>query len=453
MHHELPERLDLDWYRAQARALLRSYRNGEQDAGDRVLEALGARPIVKLADTQRTIAREHGFARWADFKRWIEAHSPEPPVGRIGRQPIEVYQRRAEELVEQARRGDVDALRRVRAHVPRLSQFSGGELDLLDARIVVAREYGFPTWRDLRFYVDKAIREYEHRPTGSLADAFALIQSGDVAGLRRMLDDDPSLVRATYRGAANTMLEAIAQPEVFGQRLGIDLGVEPAIVELLIERGSDLDVPLNLAACFNRAELVRMLLDAGAPVDAVQVWGITPLQTAIYHGSRESADLLAPVGLVPDALYVAAGAGRVDDVERWFDAAGNLKAEAMRLRPNLADIGFPPAPPPRAEAQDVLDEAFALAACNGRLAVMERLLQHGASISGAAHLGLTALHFAVIHQRLDVARWLVERGADRSLRDAIHHRTPLGWAEHTATSSTIHGFLSSVSAPPATGSA
>ena len=49
-----------------------------------------------------------------------------------------------------------------------------------------------------------------------------------------------------------------------GDDLGSELGVDPRVVELLIERGTDLDGPLNLAACFNRTELVRMLLE-GAP--------------------------------------------------------------------------------------------------------------------------------------------------------------------------------------------
>jgi hypothetical protein len=194
------------------------------------------------------------------------------------------------------RLAEPEAIRRVRFHVPRLSDFAGGEITLRDARLTVAREYGFPSWRDLVFYVEKAIREYEHRPTGTLAQAFEYIRAGDVDGLRRMFDADPQLVRARYRGAAATMLEAIAQPDVFGEKLGIDLGVDPRVVELLIERGSDLEVPLNLAACFNRAELVHTLLAAGARIEATEIWGITPLQTAIYHGAREAGDLLRSPG-------------------------------------------------------------------------------------------------------------------------------------------------------------
>src|SRR5207248_1542726 len=174
----------------------------------------------------------------------------------------------------------------------------------------------------------------------------------------------------------------------------------------------------------------------------------TPLQTAIYHGAREAGTLLAAVAVVPDALYVAAGAGRLDHLDKWFDPLGRLNARAMRLRPNLADVGWPPAPPPRDEPQEVLNEAFALAAYNGRLEAMQRLHERGADVDGAAHLGMTGLHLAVIRQRVSVARWLVERGADLSRSDGIHNRTPLGWAEHTAKGSAIHDYLQAAQARP-----
>jgi hypothetical protein len=442
MHHELPNRLDLNWYRAQAKALLRAYRSGDQDASERFTSAIGSRPRISLVDAQHVIALEHGYARWGDFKAWLETRREEPPVGRIGRAPVAHYERRASELGDAVAAGDVDALRRVRAHVPRLTDFAGGELSPLDARLVVAREYGFPTWRDLVFYVQKAIDEHEHHPSGALAEAFDLIRAGNVDALRSMLDRQPDLVRATYRGAAATMLEAVAQPGVFGENLGVALGIDRRIVELLIERGSALDTPLNLAACFNRAEFVGILLGAGADATATEIWGITPLQTALYHGSREAADLLADVALVPDALYIAAGAGAIEAMRRWFDTRGLLRPDALRApRPNLADVGWPPGPPPLDTAQAVLDEAFALAAFSGRLEAMQWLLDRGASVDGAVHLGLTALHLAVIRGRIEVVEWLVGHGANISLQDGIHHRLPLGWAEHAGKDSPIATYL------------
>ena len=145
--------------------------------------------------------------------------------------------------------------------------------------------------------------------------------------------------------------------------------------------------------------------------------------------------------LVPDALYTAAGAGRIDRLDAWFDARGSLNTDAMRQRPNLADVGWPPAPPPRDEPAEVLNEAFAIAAFNGRLEAMTRLLALGANVDGALHLGLTGLHLAVLRRRLDVVCWLVEHGANLDARDTIHERTPLGWAEREARGTPIEAYL------------
>jgi ankyrin repeat protein len=92
----------------------------------------------------------------------------------------------------------------------------------------------------------------------------------------------------------------------------------------------------------------------------------------------------------------------------------------------------------------VLDEAFAIAAYSGRLEAMGRLLELGAKVDGALHLGLTGLHLAVIRGRVDVARWLVEHGANLTSRDGIHNGTPLGWAERNASGSPIEAYLRAV---------
>jgi hypothetical protein len=168
MHHELPARLDLDWYRKEAKRLVRAHREGRPDARERAADVLGprAQERFRLSDAQHVIAVEHGHGSWAAFARSVEDAAPEPPVGRIGPGDPAEYEARARELVEQMASGDEAALRRVRAHVPRLrgaseDELRGRALPLRDARLVVAREYGFPTWRLLVHYVRKARADWE----------------------------------------------------------------------------------------------------------------------------------------------------------------------------------------------------------------------------------------------------------------------------------------------------
>src|SRR5262245_26040649 len=97
VHHELPARLDLEWYRKQAKSLVRGWRAGEGETVARIEEVLGERAHerFRLSDAQWVIAREHGFRSWAAFARWVETREPDPPVGRIGRKPVSAYEERA----------------------------------------------------------------------------------------------------------------------------------------------------------------------------------------------------------------------------------------------------------------------------------------------------------------------------------------------------------------------
>jgi len=215
---------------------------------------------------------------------------------------------------------------------------------------------------------------------------------------------------------------------VLGDSLGHGLGLDRACVDLLIERGSDLDGPLNLAACFDRLELVKILLAAGARVDAQGVHGVTPLETAIYHGARASAGVLAAVRLVPDAPWIAAGAGRVDRLERFLDGHGGLVAEAYLHRPNPADIGWLHRLPARDVPQEVLDEALVHAAHNERPEAVGWLLDHGADPDAAPYQGCGALHLAAAFGAIKSVRLLVAAGADIGRTNDFNGDNAIGWA-------------------------
>ena len=127
-----------------------------------------------------------------------------------------------------------------------------------------------------------------------------------------------------------TLIGAAAQPEA---------GAVPReLVDVLIEVGSEIDGALSIAACFNKADMVGWLLDAGADPSAAD--DVSPLQSATYHGAREAADvLIARTGIVPDHFYLAAAGGDLERLERWF--ADGLEDRGARTSPTSGCLAGP----------------------------------------------------------------------------------------------------------------
>ncbi|MBV9424074.1 MAG: ankyrin repeat domain-containing protein [Solirubrobacterales bacterium] len=426
--------MELEHWRKDAKQLLHSFRARESEALQRAHEVLGKRAHERfqLGDAQHVVAVEHGYRSWPQLKHALEHAEPDRPVERIGLQPVSFYEERARELIAASAERSDGAIRRVRAHVPRLGDFAGGVLDLSDADLVIAREYGFGTWRELVRTVERVLVQHEDQREGTAEVRAALeaISRGDVVRLAELLDAHPELSGRCHNGAWATLLEAVAQPDVVGERLGTALGVQPAVIELLISRSDDLDGPLGLAACFNRSELVAMLLHAGANPAPDPRRGLTPLEAALYHGSVAAAELLVRHAISPLALWSAAALGRLDLMETMVDSDGNPLPAATAHRPNLSDVGWPPAPPQDDDRQAILDEALAYAAINGRDHAIEWLLDRGADVDGRPYLNVTPLHFAVQFGRASTVRLLLARGADPDIRDDIRQGMPLGWAEY-----------------------
>lgn len=436
--HTLPAVERVEYQRKAAKELLRAARAGQSDAVSRLRDALGDVPgELRLADAQRAIAREHGHRSWAAFRRDLEEQAGEPArsVARLGPVDPVRFEQGAARLLRMLARADPRALARLRAHVPRLAGLDDAALSrratIADARLVIAREYGFPTWRKLLAGVRERTaawrRSGEHAEP--VAAALEAIRSGDPGALRRLLWSHPGLTHAEV-GAGGTLLGAVAEPDVFGNSLGYALDVDRECVDVLIEAGSDLDSPLNLAACFDRVELVQILLVAGGRVDATGIHGITPLESAIYHASRASVDVLAMVALVPDAPWVAAGAGRVDRLERFLDGYGGLLPEAYLHRPNPADVGWLHRLPAHDVPQDVLDEALVHAAQNERPDAVAWLLDHGADPNAGPYQGCGALHLAAAFGAMESARLLIAAGADVDRTNDFNGDNALGWAEY-----------------------
>ena len=414
-HSELPAHPDLEYYRKQAKHLLRSYEAGDAAARDRAAEMLGDRAAGRflLSDAQFVLAQEHGFRTWAEFRADIQSQRPagDRPVSRLWGGSGD-YASRADTLLTELRRGDPGALRRLRAYVPRCDAADGSTAELRDARLIIARELGFPTWRELVEGAEKSRRdaaERQERWRRMRPEAEALL-AGDTGRLAQLT-----------AGQADTLLQMLAMREILGAKLGEGLGVPRAAVDVLIGKATSLDLPLPQAVRSDRVEYVRLLLDAGAD-PGTRTDGITPLENAIGSGTTQMVDLLAEHGIVPQALWTYAACGRLDLVQACFDTDGRLRPDAATSRPNPADFfPIPPRIPATDDPEEIMAEAFVYACQHGRTEVVRWFLDRGVSPDVAPFLGQTGLHLAILHQQPEVVRLLLERGADPSLRDELFH--------------------------------
>ncbi len=238
-HSELPAHPDLEYYRKQAKHLLRSYEAGDVAAQDRAAEVLGDRAAERflLSDAQFVLAQEHGFRTWAEFRADIQSQraTSNRPVSHLWGGARE-YASWADSLLTDLRRGDPGALRRLRANVPRYAAATDASTaELRDVRLIIARELGFPTWRELVEAAEKSQRdaaERQERWRRMRPEAEALL-AGDTGRLAQLT-----------AGQADTLLRMLARRELLGTKLGEELGVPRAAVDVLIGKATSPDLPI-----------------------------------------------------------------------------------------------------------------------------------------------------------------------------------------------------------------
>jgi ankyrin repeat protein len=281
------------------------------------------------------------------------------------------------------------------------------------------------------------------------------IASKDLEGVRRAiaedhpvepdLDDEESplglAVRAGVPDVVAALLAAGARlvPRCRGE-LPLSIAAELGrleIARLLVEAGAPLDAhdedygtAVHAAAAFGRLDVVRLLLEAGASLDL----GEAPILAAAHRGHAEVVELLAPhadARLREMAHAELAAAERRSrrragekrwprrEVERLFDAvnAGDVGAVGglidEGLDPNLRD----------AESGCTPLMAAACNAANG--AVVAELVARGADLDLQDHRGETALIGAARSKGAEsIVRALAAAGAAVDLADDAG-RTPL----------------------------
>ena len=139
--------------------------------------------------------------------------------------------RQAKELLDAFRAGDATAIAEVAAH------YRGAEstaFALHDAQLVLARAYGFDSWPKLKAFVDGATGPGEMIKPVDLDtadgrdtwDTIVAASAGDVETLRRLLERDPRLARATYWYAPAVHF-AVREGHLEAVRLLLDTGADP----------------------------------------------------------------------------------------------------------------------------------------------------------------------------------------------------------------------------------
>ena len=181
------------------------------------------------------------------------------------------------------------------------------------------------------------------------------------------------------------------------------------ILDARMSRNEHHRAPLHHAAAKNRPDMVRLLIDLGQDPNATDATGATPLTTA----SQENAD--------PRLIDMLLQAGAKID----FLAALNLErfdlAEAM-LREEPERIG--------ADGRDTV--ALHLSAARKNVQSVRWLVAHGVDVNAKRVLwdcNQTALHVTAENGAVEIARLLLEAGADPSIHDDKYGSSVMGWAE------------------------
>jgi ankyrin repeat protein len=293
-------------------------------------------------------------------------------------------------------------------------------VELADAQLVVAQEQGFGSWAELAAFTSEVSRG---GAAGEFERAVEAVVSGDVTTLRALLQRHPDLARRrSPRRHRATLLHYVAANGVEGTRQKTPPNALE-VARVLLEAGAEVDALADMydercttmsmlvssahpAAAGLQGELAELLVDYGAALDGAGSKWQSALMTALAFGYPETAETLARRGAPVTRLVAAAGLGRLEQVTRQHPAADPQERQA----------------------------ALALAAQHGQSEVVKFLIGAGEDPNrynpDGFHAHSTPLHQAVSAGHAGTVRFLVESGARLDIRDKLYEGTPLGWAMH-----------------------
>jgi ankyrin repeat protein len=339
------------------------------------------------------------------------------------RPSLEQYRKQAKDLLKT--HGTPEATHRIKRFHPRFAKLTETEigvakLSLSDAQWVIAREHAFESWPKFAKHIRELIRK--DSPVSRFELAADAIVSGDLTALKHLLREDPGLLRQrSTREHEAPLIHYVAANGVedFRQKTPKNI-VE--ITKVLLDAGAEVDATnqayggastaLGLAATSYhpakagvQLELLEELLKAGACIDgAARGWN--PLVAALHNGRGDAAAFLAEQGARLD-LEGAIGTGRVEVMGRYINKDGSLQAGATK---------------------EQLNYGFIWACEYGHTNAVRFLIDRGFRPDEYFMHGETGLHWAAYGGHAETAKVLLGINPDVNARDEIHGGTPLGWA-------------------------
>jgi ankyrin repeat protein len=292
---------------------------------------------------------------------------------------------------------------------------AGNTRTLSDAQLQIARQYGFPSWPKLKAQVDSL------EEAGKLKDAIDL---NNLPLVQSMMLRNPALHKAPLGYAKDGPLTWIAEcraPRVPPDRTRL------AIAKWMIENGSDVhqggDAPLMRAALNSeRIPMTELLVAHGADVNAAWHGNYPILFAACETLNPITLRWLLDHGADPncgsEAIWKSRGTPHPGTALDYLLGAYVRDPEVMAacieilLRAGGKSKHAPPAVlavirGSMTELVDLLDASPSL--------LHQRFLELHFGTTAARMLTLrggTLLHVAAEFQKLDVARLLLDRGAD-----------------------------------------
>ena len=316
---------------------------------------------------------------------------------------LEQLKKQAKSLLKRHQAADSEALTRIRQNHPRWrnlpkEQAAAPPFALADAQMVIASEYGFASWPKLQSHVKTL------EAASSTAEAVAFLRDaagrGDLARLRALLDAHPELIDERGGEGVRTPLHQA----VFGN--------SAAAVKLLLERGANPNIrcegdnacPLHFAVEKHRLPIIRLLVEHGADTIGEGDYhelGVLGWATA-WDYIQADPEIVAYL-LAHGARHNIFSAVALGDVEAIRAIASRSPGELERRMDQVNRRRFP------------LHEAVV----KKQPAALALLLDLGANLEWVDESRFTALDQAAMSGETELARMLLQRGAQVRLPAAV----------------------------------